>query len=561
MSAIINPKDPYECIEPYAVQFEQFQRNSAQLPLKGMEKALQNHSEEDKKNKLENELIDEIEKICEGRIAYNQALLEYFQNSTIEETQSYYREIYNRDVHKKFLSKEHLLEYISKTIDLYSKISQKIKDAILSSDEYALDRVYDNHKSHIYVEFTKHAKYDSEFSYFDIIFRILKPYLSATYKDFNSKILNTTQKFSYTNVYNAFHKIYDLLDKEMKKFYSIAKQFNLNCQFLDENVANNFKMEIEAFDPIIKTCSEFYNTEISPLFEEFCELLKRRKMEPNTEEPDFNKIILILKKGFANFDSLQNKLDICSENLNTAIFTGQNIFALKKLEIVETEIKNEMELKKLSDLKATKLNESERAAAIKENEKIAAFKLQKELERKTYKETLEKQRAWRAKEKLQTRTKNASDKKCDFETRAITDIEKEQIQVLYQRLNPTQLEVLDIFLNEDIEKSAFKVTLPKFENLVCALGGTLDNSTGSSHFKITLPNTYAIWKIDESLIAYVDLPVASGGSWKPHGEAHNNEELWGFAFKLCSQALKRAGITRERIEHAVSTQTKIYSLI
>lgn len=157
--------------------------------------------------------------------------------------------------------------------------------------------------------------------------------------------------------------------------------------------------------------------------------------------------------------------------------------------------------------------------------------------------------------------------------KTISEKDKKQLQSLYNNLNPHQQDVLDRLFRKPLPHLSNDVTYSEFVNLIRGskdpnsqnfIGGLQGSifrigNTGS-HFRVELPNTYQQWTITATavskpnsenqgnkILAYVDMPIVTGGNFEPHKGTHTDKNLPQASRDLCLEALTLAGITRERL--------------
>lgn len=113
-----------------------------------------------------------------------------------------------------------------------------------------------------------------------------------------------------------------------------------------------------------------------------------------------------------------------------------------------------------------------------------------------------------------------------------------QLFSMSSSMDKDSLLILNSFFKQDNRCKPQNILFQQIQKLIKQVGGVIQFSgSGSSHFSISLPNTY--------LDSPNNLKVM-GGSYRPH----SGDEWTTSAHELCKNAFVKAGITPERIEIA-----------
>lgn len=122
---------------------------------------------------------------------------------------------------------------------------------------------------------------------------------------------------------------------------------------------------------------------------------------------------------------------------------------------------------------------------------------------------------------------------------------KDALLTILSSMDRKSRTILNTFFKPDNSCKPQNILFQDIEKLIRQVGGLLQFSgSGSSHFSISLPNTY--------LVSSDNLKIM-GGSYRPHGG-----DEWNLsAHELCKNAFIKAGITPERIEMAENLNLEI----
>ncbi len=135
----------------------------------------------------------------------------------------------------------------------------------------------------------------------------------------------------------------------------------------------------------------------------------------------------------------------------------------------------------------------------------------------------------------------------------LLDFEKEQLSVLSKHIKDKR-DILDRLMGKYIPGTSMAVTMQEAFDLIARIPCGKISINKGSHFEIELPCTFKTWEYDDKILAFVDVPTSSGGSFTPHGAAHACQELPYIARMQWRRAFERAGITSERLDLALKSQ-------
>jgi hypothetical protein len=560
--------------------------------------------------------ISDVRHILAGRIDYHKQLLEFVHTAPLSEVMEHCSNIgqtlpaqilllcrNKRELEAKLLLKDIFGEALEADILFFQSAIENINFILFHKYKFSIDILYDFIRAAQLIERWSIKVKDKKNTHFEHIHHermlaILEPHLSTTYAPYRKLgDVNITLKANF--IFKYIHTVSAKANKCMDAFYAHCIK-----KFLHKSEINFYQTQYQklknSYDAYNKRWADYCKE--SELFQ--ADLLRcnpaiARQEQPLTA-PQRNEALGLeekLRTLFDDFYNIASELDMLTESLESLEKAN---FAPKRLPLDSNKIPSthaalekhpsvpavgsvaEIPQPTLSAPETIALpNTSDEDKRKQEREEAHArqqlalkeqFQQEKERILQLYKENVAHLRAEKIQKEIELKRlfeeefKFAAELKTQQEEELIDPkIITEQLRLLNNQLNSHQKEVLRKLFTKPSKNESIDVTYDEFWNLVIqGLKGTIEyRSSGSSHFCISLPNTFSDWKlIDNTTLSYIDdfshsldtdLPQIKAGSFKNHGKTHSSRVIHGFARKLCCTALERAGITPFRLQKVEET--------
>lgn len=213
------------------------------------------------------------------------------------------------------------------------------------------------------------------------------------------------------------------------------------------------------------------------------------------------------------------------------------------------------------------------AAILEMNKKeMMAWQTQKELELREYKQSVEAQRALKAritehrtdildadlnpfKAKTRAALRNPADPKENAETQTLADFEAKQLVFLLQAV-PNLVSFLNKLRQRQLDYQELKNIIKKLSENIIVPGKHqgFQLIQEGAHFTMYLPNTHKPWPSSKTGYELEPRQMSTLNSWKGQHGNHQVSQLSDWAVERCEQAFIRAGISLERLELATNNK-------